>query len=61
MHVFTFVIVGGFVTDGRAYVRALRELGVSAAEVNRLRVRLATLSGTRRVVVEVSQLSLIHI
>ncbi len=55
MHVFTFVIVGGFVTDGRAYVRALRELGVSAAEVNRLRVRLATLSGTRRVVVEVSQ------
>lgn len=55
MHVFTFVISDGSVIDGPAYVRALRALGVSTADINRLRVRLATLTGTRRAVVEVSR------
>ncbi|WP_165164478.1 hypothetical protein [Corynebacterium qintianiae] len=55
MHVFTFVIADGTVIDGPAYARAVRDLGVSAAEVNRLRVRMATITGTRRAVLEVSR------
>ena len=55
MHVFTFVVADGAVIDAPAYARALRDLGVSSAEVNRLRVRLSTITGTRRVVLEVSR------
>ena len=54
MHILNFVIIDGRIADGPALVRELRALGVTAAEVNRLRLRLATLTGTRRAVLEVS-------
>lgn len=54
MQVFTFVVTEGTVVDAPAYARALRALGVSAADLNRLRVRLSLVSGTRRAVIEVS-------
>ncbi|SDS33836.1 hypothetical protein [Corynebacterium timonense] len=54
MQVFTFVVSEGAVVDAPAYARALRALGVSASELNRLRVRLSLVSGTRRAIIEVS-------
>ncbi|MEX3504736.1 hypothetical protein [Corynebacterium sp. LK2510] len=53
MHVFTFAVSEGTVVDAPAYLRALRELGVSSADLNRLRVDLAVVSGTRKAIVEV--------
>lgn len=54
MQVFTFVVREGAVVDAPAYASALRGLGVSAAELNRLRVRLSLVAGTRRAVIEVA-------
>ena len=55
MHVFTFVVAEGAVADAPAYAAALRGLGVPATELNRLRVRLSTVSGTRRAILEVGR------
>jgi len=55
VHVFTFVVSEGAVTDAPAYAAALRGLGVPATELNRLRVRLSMVSGTRRAIVEVGR------
>ena len=55
MHVFTFAVAEGAVVDAAAYAAALRGLGVPATELNRLRVRLSMVSGTRRAVVEVTR------
>ena len=54
VQVFTFVVTEGSVIDAPEYAAALRNLGVSAAELNRLRVKLSLVGGTRRAIIEVS-------
>ncbi|AWB83618.1 hypothetical protein [Corynebacterium liangguodongii] len=52
--VLTFLVADGMVVDAPAYAAALRRAGVPSSEINRLRIQLATLTGTRRVILEVS-------
>lgn len=52
--VFNFVVAEGRVIDAPRYARALRELGVSQKELQRLRIQLAEVAGTRRGVLEVT-------
>lgn len=52
--VFNFVVAEGTVIDAPRYARALHELGVSQKELQRLRIQLADVAGTRRGVLEVS-------
>lgn len=53
MHSFTFVVQEGAVVDAAAYTSELRHLGVSTAEIHRLRLRLSLVGGTRRAVLVV--------
>lgn len=52
--VFNFVVSEGRVIDAPRYAGALRDLGVSPRELQRLRIQLAEVAGTRRGVLEVS-------
>lgn len=54
MDVFNFVVAEGRVIDAPRYAHALRELGVSQRELQRLRIQLAAVAGTRRGVLEVT-------
>ena len=53
MHAFSFVVEEGRVIDAARYAAAARELGVSTAALNRLRVRLSMVAGTRRAKLEI--------
>lgn len=54
MNIFNFVVSQGAVIDAARYARALHSLGVSHAELQRLRMQLADVGGTRRAVLEVA-------
>ncbi|MEH0146861.1 hypothetical protein V6D40_04180 [Corynebacterium sp. Q4381] len=54
MDVFNFVVAEGRVIDAPRYARALRDLGVSQKELQRLRIQLADVAGTRRGVLEIT-------
>lgn len=53
MDVFNFVITDGAVIDAPRYVAALRQLGVPQTELQRLRIQVAGVAGTRRGLLEV--------
>ncbi len=54
MDVFNFVVSQGAVIDAARYEQALRNLGVRPTELQRLRIQLADVGGTRRAVLEVA-------
>lgn len=53
MDVFNFVVSEGTVIDAPAYAAQLRSLGVSPSELQKIRIKLADVAGTRRGVLEV--------
>ncbi|WIM68354.1 hypothetical protein QP027_02860 [Corynebacterium breve] len=54
MEVYTFVVRDGAVIDLHRYLDSWRERGLSHSKLNKLRIRLAQVSGTRRAVLEVA-------
>lgn len=54
MDSFTFVVQEGTVIDAALYAQRLRELGVSTADMQSLRVRLADVAGTRRAILHIN-------
>ncbi|AQQ14662.1 hypothetical protein CGLAU_03410 [Corynebacterium glaucum] len=53
VELFNFAVTEGALTDADRYIPALRKLGVSVADLQRLRITIAGVSGTRRGVLEV--------
>lgn len=53
MDVYNFVVSEGMLIDAPRYARTLKDLGVSQADLQALRIRISQVQGTRRGVLEV--------
>lgn len=54
MEVFTFVVRDGAVIDLHSYLQEIAALGVSHSDLQRLKLRIAEVSGVRRAVIDVA-------